>query len=66
MRKNDALVVAEPEEPLAQAFEELARQNLGQMPVLDHGQLVGMLQRSDVGRWLELTLSHGPSARAQQ
>jgi len=66
MRKNDALVVAEPEEPLARAFDQLARQNLGQLPVLDHGQLVGMLQRSDVGRWLELTLSHGPSARAQQ
>jgi len=36
------------------AFDELARQNVEQLPVLDHGKLVGMLERSDVARWLEL------------
>jgi len=65
MRRDDALVVAEPEEPLTQAFEQLAQQNLGQLPVLDHGRLVGMLLRSDVGRWLELTWSPGPSVGAR-
>jgi len=65
MRRDDALVVAEPEEPLTQAFEQLAQQNLGQLPVLDHGRLVGMLLRSDVGRWLELTWAPGPSVGAR-
>ena len=53
MRKEGALVVAEPEEPLAEALEQLAGRGYGQLPVLDHGRLVGMLLRSDVGRWLE-------------
>lgn len=57
MRKDDSLIVANPDEPLAEAFEHLATQNVGQLPVLDHGQLVGMLLRSDVGRWLELAWS---------
>ncbi|MGH7297396.1 MAG: CBS domain-containing protein, partial [Polyangiaceae bacterium] len=57
MRSGDALAVARPDEALGEAFEELARRDVGQLPVLDHGQLVGMLRRSDVARWLELTWS---------
>jgi Zn-dependent protease/CBS domain-containing protein len=63
MRRDAALTVAEPGEPLAQAFEDLARQDLGELPVLDHGRLVGMLLRRDLGRWFELAWSPG-GARA--
>jgi CBS domain-containing protein len=55
MRPDDALVCAQPEEPLGEALEQLASQDLGQLPVLDHGRLVGMLLRGDVARWLELS-----------
>jgi Zn-dependent protease/CBS domain-containing protein len=57
MRADKRSAVA-PDEPLAHAFDELARQNLEQVPVLDHGHLVGMLRRGDVARWLELGWSH--------
>jgi CBS domain-containing protein len=55
MRTEGSLATATPEEPVAQALEELARQDVQQLPVLDHGQLVGMLQRRDIARWLQLT-----------
>jgi CBS domain-containing protein len=54
MRTEGSLATATPEEPLAQALEELVRGNIEQLPVLDHGQLVGMLQKRDIARWLEL------------
>jgi Zn-dependent protease/predicted transcriptional regulator len=50
-----ALSVAFPREPLAKAFAELAQRDIGQLPVLDHGRLVGMLKRGDIARWLELS-----------
>jgi Zn-dependent protease/predicted transcriptional regulator len=54
MRPRASLAVASPDQPLGSAFEELARRDVGQLPVLDHGRFVGMLQRSDIGRWLQL------------
>jgi CBS domain-containing protein len=54
MRPGVSLTVATPEEPVAQAFEQLAQQDVEQLPVVDHGRLVGMLQRRDIARWLEL------------
>ena len=60
MRPRSSLVVASPRESLAQAFEQLAQRDIGQLPVLDEGRLVGMLRRRDVARWLEL--AWGPIA----
>lgn len=54
MRSDASLNVASPDEPVAKAFEQLAQQDIEQVPVLDHGRLVGMLQRRDIARWLEL------------
>ncbi|HLK40705.1 MAG TPA: site-2 protease family protein [Polyangiaceae bacterium] len=54
MRSDASLTIATPDEPVAEAFEQLAQQNIEQLPVLDHGRLVGMLQRRDIARWLEL------------
>jgi Zn-dependent protease/CBS domain-containing protein len=54
MRPVDALCVVEPDEPLAKAFERLARQDFEQLPVVAGGRLVGMLRRRDVARWFEL------------
>lgn len=62
MRTNEALVVANPEEPLSDAFAQLARRDVEQLPVLDHGHLVGMLQRTDLGRWLEIGWPPGTHA----
>jgi Zn-dependent protease/CBS domain-containing protein len=54
MRRVDVLSVATPQQPLAKAFEQLAQQDIDQLPVVVSGQLVGMLRRRDVTRWLEL------------
>ena len=54
MRPRTSLTVTAPEEPLAEAFARLAQGDLGQLPVLEGGRLVGMLQRRDIARWLEL------------
>jgi Zn-dependent protease/predicted transcriptional regulator len=54
MRPKSSLAVATPDEPIVKALEELARRDIEQLPVLDHGRFVGMLQRRDVARWFEL------------
>jgi len=64
MRGVDELQVAAPDQPLAKAFEQLAMRDIEQMPVVADGQLVGMLRRRDVARWLELAWR--PSADSSQ
>jgi Zn-dependent protease len=54
MQSAESLPTATPEQPLAKAFEQLARDDIDQLPVLEGGRLVGMLQRRDIARWLEL------------
>jgi Zn-dependent protease/CBS domain-containing protein len=61
MHGADSLFTGTPTQPLTSAFEQLSRQDLAQMPVLDHGRFVGVLRRRDVTRWLELAW-HGSSA----
>jgi Zn-dependent protease/predicted transcriptional regulator len=47
-----------------QALEELARREVEPLPVLDHDQLVGLVSRSDLMRWL--ALHEGIGARPWQ
>ncbi|MGA7120408.1 MAG: site-2 protease family protein [Polyangiaceae bacterium] len=54
MQSAPSLTVASPGQPLATAFEQLAKENIDQLPVVADGKLVGMLRRRDVSRWLEL------------
>jgi CBS domain-containing protein len=54
MRPRDELYVTSPDEDLSRAFEQLARRDIGQLPVEQDGRFVGMLRRRDVTRWLEL------------
>ncbi len=54
MLKVDQLTVAYPDEPLVQALQDLTRDDLNQLPVVQNGQLVGMLSRSDIIRYLRV------------
>lgn len=54
MRPRESLTVASPEEPLAEALGQIAERDIEQLPVLHEERLVGMLQRRDIARWLEL------------
>ena len=54
MRPSASVLTATPDEPLVKAFEQLAKRDVDQLPVIEGDRLVGMLQRRDVARWLEL------------
>ena len=54
MRGIELLSVTSPTQSLSSAFEQLAKENIDQLPVIANGNLVGMLRRRDVSRWLEL------------
>jgi Zn-dependent protease/CBS domain-containing protein len=47
------LVVAAPEDDAAEALQRMARRDVGQLPVLSDGHLVGMLRARDVARVLD-------------
>ncbi len=48
------LTVAEPNEPLVQALRDLSHNDVNQLPVVDHGDLVGILTRGDIIRYLSV------------
>ncbi|MEZ4864887.1 MAG: site-2 protease family protein [Caldilineaceae bacterium] len=54
MTPRDRLIVAPPEEDAADALTMLAQRDIRQVPVVDHGHLVGVLRRRDIIRWLQL------------
>jgi Zn-dependent protease/CBS domain-containing protein len=62
MTPRHRLVVASPSEGVAEALDKLMRADVGQLPVLDGERLVGMLNRNDVARWIELH-AQPPGAR---
>jgi len=43
-------VVASPEEPLDEALQRMAQEQVRRLPVVDDGQLVGILAQADVAR----------------
>jgi CBS domain-containing protein len=54
MTTADKLDVVTPREDATDALTKLARRDVRQMPVVDNGQLVGMLRRRDILKWLQL------------
>jgi Zn-dependent protease/CBS domain-containing protein len=54
MTRAEKLVTAAPRDEVADALDKLARTDVNQLPVMDGPQLVGMLTRADVARWIEL------------
>lgn len=56
------LTVAHPDEPLVQALRDLGKDDINQLPVVDHGALIGLLTRSDVIRYLQIRQDLGKNA----
>jgi CBS-domain-containing membrane protein len=54
MTPRDQVAVVRPDEEAAEAFTVLTSRDVNQVPVVQDGQLVGMLRRRDVLRWLQL------------
>ncbi len=54
MTPRDELLTVGAEGDAAQAFNTLMQRDVRQLPVLEDGQLVGLLRRNDLVRWLQL------------
>jgi Zn-dependent protease/CBS domain-containing protein len=59
MTPADALAATRPDERAADALGRLASRDVDQLPVIDQGQLVGMIRRADLLRWIELHAPRG-------
>jgi Zn-dependent protease/predicted transcriptional regulator len=54
MTPAQRVVHAAPEEDAATVLERLARRQINQLPVIEHGKLQGIVRREDIMRWLSL------------
>ncbi len=54
MTKAEQLDVVSPREDANEAFEKLTRRDVRQVPVMEDGQLVGLLRRRDIVKWLQM------------
>lgn len=54
MTPADELIVVAPEEDAAEAMNKLMQRDVRQLPVVYRDQLVGLLRRRDIVRWLQL------------
>jgi CBS domain-containing protein len=57
MTPADKLDMVSPREDATEAFNKLAQRDINQMPVVQNGQVVGMLRRRDILRWLQMQSS---------
>ena len=48
------LIVAHPKEPVIDALEKLTINNIGRLPVVEDGELVGIVSKTDIVRSLEV------------
>ncbi|HMG32634.1 MAG TPA: site-2 protease family protein [Blastocatellia bacterium] len=64
MTPADQLVLATPEEDVSEAMDQLISRDVRQLPVVRNGELVGMLRRRDVVKWLQIQsgFAAGPMA----
>ncbi len=48
MTSSEKLVKSQPEEPVTDAFLKLSKRDIGRLPVVEDGKLVGIITRSDI------------------
>lgn len=56
------LATVGPDEPALEALLVLTRRDLGQLPVVRNEELLGLLRREDLLKWLSLRAAHGGTA----
>jgi Zn-dependent protease len=65
-RPLDRFPIIRPDEPLLTALGELSADGVDQVPVVDHGDLVGLLTRADIMRYLQDSSTMRGSRRPQK
>lgn len=61
MTPVEKLVTMAPRDDAAEALKELGRREVDQIPIVDHGELKGLVRRQDILKWLatrDTALSH--------
>jgi Zn-dependent protease/CBS domain-containing protein len=53
MTPADELLVVRPEDDAAEALQKLSQRDVRQLPVMRNGDMVGLLRRQDITRWLQ-------------
>jgi len=61
MTPASRLIVIAPEDNLDEALGKLTQNGVEQLPVVTEGHLVGMLDRRDLARWIELQVEPAPA-----
>jgi len=59
MTPSKKMIVIAPEEEASDAFQRLQSENIRQLPVIYGNQIVGLLRRKDIVRWLQLQSQFG-------
>lgn len=54
MKKRDELVVTHPDEKASDALMKIATRDVGRLPVMENGSLVGILTRSDISKTIQI------------
>ncbi|HZW03695.1 MAG TPA: site-2 protease family protein [Anaerolineaceae bacterium] len=54
MTPIDQVDIVRPNEDASTALEKLTRRDIRQLPVVENGQLLGLLRRNDIIRWLQI------------
>lgn len=54
MKKRDELIITNPDEKASDALLKLATKNVGRLPVMENGTLVGILTRSDISKTIQM------------
>jgi len=54
MKTRDELVTISPDEKAADALMLMASKNVGRLPVMEDGKLVGIITRSDIGKTIQI------------
>jgi CBS domain-containing protein len=59
MTPSQKMVVVAPEEKVTEAFHRLQTKDVRQLPVVHGNNIVGLLRRKDIVRWLQFQTHFG-------
>lgn len=62
MRSQEELVTVSPDDKASDALMKMASNNVGRLPVIENGRLVGIITRSDINKTIQLSTEFAPTA----
>ncbi|MBN1682717.1 CBS domain-containing protein [Candidatus Bathyarchaeota archaeon] len=61
MRSQEELVTVSPDDKASDALMKMASNNVGRLPVIENGRLVGIITRSDINKTIQLSTEFAPT-----